>query len=122
MLEGWGDYVRASLRDLDQPLPRIPPLRVGSRLRYDGGTFRGGIGLTRVAAQERISPFERETEGYSMLDASVGYRLFTGGVVHDFVLRGTNLSNQEARSHTSFIKDLAPLPGSEIRLMYRVYF
>jgi iron complex outermembrane recepter protein len=122
LLEGWGDYVRASLRDLDQPLPRIPPLRVGSRLRYDGGTFRGGIGLTRVAAQERISPFERETEGYSMLDASLGYRLFTGGVVHDFVLRGTNLTNQEARSHTSFIKDLAPLPGREIRLMYRVYF
>ena len=122
LLEGWGDYVRASLRDLDQPLPRIPPLRVGSRLRYDGGTFRGGIGLTRVAAQERVSPFERESGGYSMVDASLGYRLFTGGVVHDFVLRGTNLTNQEARSHTSFIKDLAPLPGREIRLMYRVYF
>jgi iron complex outermembrane recepter protein len=122
LLEGWGDYVRASLRDLDRPLPRIPPLRVGTRLRYDGGTFRGGLGFTRVAAQERVSPFERETEGYSMLDASVGYRLFTGGVVHDFVLRGTNLANQEARSHTSFIKDLAPLPGREVRLMYRVYF
>jgi iron complex outermembrane recepter protein len=122
LLEGWGDYVRASLRDLDQPLPRIPPLRAGTRLRYDGGALRGGIGFTRVAAQERVSPFETETDGYSMLDASVGYRLFTGGVVHDFVLRGTNLTNQEARVHPSYIKDLAPLPGREIRLMYRVYF
>jgi len=122
MLEGWGDYVRASLRDPDQPLPRIPPLRVGTRLRYDGGTLRGGVGFTRVASQERVSPFERETEGYSMLDASVGYRLFTGGIVHDFVLRGTNLTDQEARSHTSFLKELAPMPGREIRLMYRLYF
>ena len=57
-----------------------------------------------------------------MLDMSLGYRLFTGPVTHDFLLRGTNLTNTEARNHTSFLKELAPLPGRELRFMYRVYF
>jgi iron complex outermembrane receptor protein len=95
---------------------------VGGKIRWDGGTLRADLGVTRVADQDQVSPFEEETEGYNMVDASVGYRLFTGGVVHDFVLRGTNLTNREARSHTSFLKELAPLPGREIRFLYRVYF
>ena len=57
-----------------------------------------------------------------MLNMSVGYRLFTGVLTHDFVLRGANLTNQEARNHTSFLKEMAPLPGRDIRFMYRVYF
>lgn len=122
LVEGWGDYVRAELTDLDRNLPRIPPLRLGTGLRYDGGALRGDVGLTRVARQERVSPFEEESEGYTLLDASIGYRLFTGALTHDFVLQGRNLTDQEARPHTSFIKELAPLPGREVRLLYRVYF
>jgi iron complex outermembrane receptor protein len=122
LVKGWGDYVWAELTDLDQNLPRIPPLRVGTRLRYDGGIMRGGLGLTRVADQDRVSPFEEETAGYTLLEASIGYRLFAGNLVHDFVLTGSNLTDQEARPHTSFIKELAPLPGREIRLMYRLHF
>jgi iron complex outermembrane receptor protein len=57
-----------------------------------------------------------------MLDLSLGYRLFTGEVTHDFVIRGSNLTNQEARNHTSFLKEMAPLPGRDIRFMYRVHF
>ncbi len=122
LVQGWGDYVRAELTDLDQNIPRIPPLRLGAGLRYDGGTLRGDIGLTRVAKQSRVAPLEEETAGYAMLDASAGYRLFTGEVVHDIVLQATNLTNQEARLHTSFLKELAPLPGREIKLIYKVYF
>ena len=109
--------VRAELRESDLPLPRIPPFRVGGKIRWDGGVFRADLGITRVADQNRVSPFEEETDGYTMLDASVGYRLFTGGFVHDFVLRGTNLTDEEARSHTSFLKELAPFPGREIPSM-----
>ncbi len=122
LVEGWGDMVRAELTDLNQYLPRIPPFRIGGGLRYDGGVLRGDFGVTQVADQTRISPFEEETAGYTMLDASFGYRLFTGGVVHDLVLQTTNLANKEARVHTSYIKELAPLPGREIKLIYRVHF
>ncbi len=122
LVEGWGDYVRAELTDLEQDLPRIPPLRLGGGLRYDGGLLRGDLGVTRAADQTRVSPFEEETEGYTLMEASVGLRLFTGSLVHDFVLQGKNLTNEEARLHTSFVKEMAPLPGREIRLVYRVHF
>ena len=122
LVEGWGDYVRAELRESGEALPRIPPLRFGSRLRYNGGTIRADLGLTTVTTQDRVSPMEEETSGYSMLDLSLGYRLFTGGVTHDFIVRGSNLTNQEARNHTSFLKEVAPLPGREIRFTYRVHF
>ncbi len=122
LVEGWGDLVRAELTETNQALPRIPPLRVGGRLRYNGGTVRADLGLTRVTTQDRVAPREEATGGYFMLDMSVGYRLFSGAITHDFVLRGTNLSNQEARNHTSFLKEFAPLPGREIRFLYRVYF
>ena len=95
---------------------------MGGRLRYNGGTIRADLGLTQVAAQNRVGPMEEETDGYGMMDMSVGYRLFSGDLTHDFILRGTNLTNREARNHTSFLKELAPLPGRDIRFMYRVYF
>jgi iron complex outermembrane receptor protein len=122
LVEAWGDLVRAELSARGENLPRIPPFRFGGRLTYNGGTLRANIGLTRVGTQTRVASFEEETEGYSMLDMSVGYRLFSGALTHDLLIRGTNLTNQEARNHTSFLKELAPLPGRDVRIMYRVYF
>jgi iron complex outermembrane receptor protein len=122
LVEGWGDFVRAELSDSDQPLPRIPPFRVGTRLRYIGGTLRADLGVTKVRTQDRVGVMEEETDGYALVDMSVGYRLFRGATTHDIVLRGTNLSNQEARNHTSFLKELVPLPGRDLRIMYRIYF
>ena len=122
LVEGWGDMVRAELTKLDQYLPRSPPFRIGGGLRYDGGVLRGDFGITQVADQNRISPFEEKTAGYTMLNASFGYRLFTGEIVHDLVLQAKNLGDTEARVHTSYIKELAPLPGREVKLIYRVYF
>jgi iron complex outermembrane receptor protein len=38
------------------------------------------------------------------------------------LLRGANLTDEEARNHVSFLKDLAPLPGRDVRLGLRVAF
>ena len=122
VLDVFSDYVRAELSEPDEPLPRIPPLRFGSGLGYESPTWHGHGGVTRVTEQDRVAAFEEETAGYTMLDASLGYRLFSGRVVHDIVLSGTNLTDEEARSHTSFLKELAPLPGRELRLTYQLSF
>jgi iron complex outermembrane receptor protein len=118
----WGDYVRAELLGSGEPLPRIPPLRVGTGLRYEGGPFRAEVGAYRVSEQDRVAAFEEPTPGYTMLDASVGYRLFTGRFMHEVTLRGANLADRDARSHTSFLKDVAPLPGRDVKLVYRLSF
>lgn len=116
------DHVRAELVDTDEPLPRIPPVRVGGFVEYLDATWRGRLGARRVFEQERTAAFETPTDGYTLVDASVGYRFASGRVVHDVTLTGSNLADREARSHVSFLKELAPLPGREVRLTYRLGF
>ncbi|HEV8611786.1 MAG TPA: TonB-dependent receptor [Thermoanaerobaculia bacterium] len=121
-LELTADYVRAKLRDTDEPLPRIPPFRFGGAIRYQGEAFWGLVGVRHARKQDRISEFETETDGFTLLEAAVGYRFFFGGVVNDVILRGTNLTDEEARNHVSFLKDVAPMPGRDVSLSYRVSF
>ncbi|MCG8468786.1 MAG: TonB-dependent receptor, partial [Gemmatimonadetes bacterium] len=123
VLDASADYVRAQLSDTDEALPRIPPFRFRAGLGYESPEWHGHAGVTRVARQGRVAAFEGETDGYTMVNASLGYRLFGGGrTVHDIILSGRNLTDEEARSHTSVIKAFAPLPGREIRLTYQIGF
>jgi iron complex outermembrane receptor protein len=122
VLELVADAVRAELVDGDEPLPRIPPLRVGAGLRYQGDRWRASTEVRRTAEQDRVAPFEDTTDGYTMWNAAVAWRVFAGPTVHEVELRGTNLADVEARNHASFLKDVAPLPGRDISLSYRVTF
>jgi iron complex outermembrane receptor protein len=121
-LELLADFVRAELRDTDEPLPRIVPPRLGAAVVYQGSPWSARVEVRRVQKQDRVAELETETPGYTMLDASVGYRFFAGRTIHDVALRGTNLADEEARNHVSFLKDLAPLPGRNISLSYTILF
>ncbi|MDX1566362.1 MAG: TonB-dependent receptor [Longimicrobiales bacterium] len=120
--ELWSDYVRAELTGPNEPLPRIPPLRVGAGLRYEGPPWNGAVRVRRVTEQDRVAAFEEPTHGYTMVEAEVGYRLLLDGWLHEVVLQGRNLTNAEARNHVSLLKELAPLPGRDFRLLYRMSF
>ena len=121
-LDLMADYVRATLRDTGEPLPRIPPFRYGVGLHYEGGPWNGRLELRGTGAQDRIAPFELPTEGYTLLNASAGWRAFFGRSALELMLRATNLTDAEARNHVSFLKDLAPLPGRDLRLIARFAF
>ncbi len=122
VLELAADYVQAELTGEGEPLPRIPPLRYGASLRYQSGTWNGLFEVRRVSAQDEVAPLETPTAGYTMVNAVVGYRLFVGAVIADILLRGTNLTDVEARNNVSFLKDFAPLPGRDFGLGLRVVF
>jgi len=48
--------------------------------------------------------------------------LTTGRVRTEAFLRGSNLTDREARPHPSFLKDLAPLPGRSLTAGVRLAF
>jgi iron complex outermembrane recepter protein len=121
-LELSGDTVRAERRDTGAPLPRIPASRFGGGLRYQGTSLSGSLFVRRTQSQDRFAEFETATAAYTMVDASVGYRLISGRWVHDILLSGTNLGDELAKNHVSFLKDVAPLPGRDVRLTYRLSF
>ncbi|MBT8462804.1 MAG: TonB-dependent receptor [Gemmatimonadetes bacterium] len=121
-LTGFSDYVRAEATDADEPLPFIPPLRWGGGALWEVDRWRAALDVRRTAEQTRVADFETPTPGYTFLNASVSYAFFTGKLIHEVTLRGTNLTDQEARNHVSLLKDIAPLPGRDIRLTYRLMF
>jgi iron complex outermembrane receptor protein len=90
------------------------------RFRHGRLAARGTI--RRTTRQGRTAPLEEPTPGFTLAEASVSYRIFSGAIFHDLTLVGSNLLDSAARLHTSFLKDVAPLPGREIRLVYRVNF
>lgn len=117
----FSDYTEGSLVDGGN-LPRIPPLRLGLGLDYTGSKWTAGINAIRYDEQDELAAFELPTKGYTMLDASIGYRIFTPHVDWNLFLRASNLLDEEARRHTSFLKDLAPLPGRNFTLGVRAGF
>ena len=59
------DYVRGTLKDDDEPLPRIPPLRFRGGLRYQRNAFQAGGDVSAVATQDRVFSTRRRPTGIS---------------------------------------------------------
>jgi iron complex outermembrane receptor protein len=118
------DYVQADDRSTGLPLPRIAPRRFGAGLDYRQGGFGARVDATWVSAQHRVSPNELPTDGYTMLNAALTYRMklpAPQGSVELF-LRGVNLLNEDARNHVSFLKDIAPLGQRSAQMGIRAQF
>lgn len=120
------DLVRGELERAgpgeSEDLPRIPPLTGRLGLEFHHGPYRAGVEVTRAEEQDRVATNETPTDGYTLLGATFSYRLFLGTTVTDVIVRGRNLTDEEARNHVSFLKDEAPLPGRDVSVALRVSF
>ena len=72
------DYVHAEDSDTGEPLPRIMPFRYGVSLNYKSEKWEAKIEGQRVSQQNRTAQFETSTEGYTFLNASIGYNFRAG--------------------------------------------
>ncbi len=115
------DMVRAEFDD-GGDLPRIPPQRFGLGVHHRGDRLRAAAEVRFVGDQNRIAENETPTDGYTLINASVSYRFFFAEQFLDVILRGTNLGDEDARNHISFVKDDVPLPGRNISLAARFSF
>lgn len=121
-LELRADYTRAKNRATGEPLPRISPLRFGGALVWQKAGLGVRLDVLRVQSQDRVAPNELPTDGYTMVDAGVTYTLRQQGWSPELFLRGVNLLDEEARVHTSFLKDIAPLGGRGVVAGVRALF
>lgn len=122
-LETKADYVYAQNREAARSLPRITPLRTSAALVYGwNDQFSARIEGQYVRRQDRTAEFELPTNDYFLLSASASYRVQAGPIDFDLYLKGTNLTGAEARVHTSFLKDIAPLAGRGALLGVRATF
>ncbi|MCL4799010.1 MAG: TonB-dependent receptor [Burkholderiales bacterium] len=117
-----GDYTRARNRATGAPLPRIAPLRYGGGVIYTRGMLDARLDVLRAEAQRRVPAGELSTDGYTLLDASITYRLRAQGVSGEVYLRAVNLLNEEIRYATSFLRDLAPAGKRGVAIGLRASF
>lgn len=118
----FGDYVRARLADGGGNLPRIPAQRLGVKFDANWQAWNGVAEFYRVGKQDKVAAFETQTPGYNMLNLSASYNTRIAGTPTQFYLKANNLTNELAYSHTSFIKNAAPLTGRNLTAGVRVTF
>lgn len=104
------DWVRAEL-DSGENLPRISPARYIAGIDWHRGPFRSSLDYQHVTEADDLASNEEPTDSYDMLDLNVSYFFELGDAEMEAFAKLSNLLDEEARVHTSFLKNFAPLPG-----------
>ena len=120
-----GDHAHNYTVDIAQGgnLPRIAPSRYGADLNWTLGGWRANVGAVRYQKQDRVAALEAPSPGYTLVNAGVAWRVGEAdGTQWELFLDGRNLTDREARPHTSLLRDYAPLPGRTVAGGIRVYF
>jgi len=112
-LSGAADQVRAST-DLG-PAARIPPWSATAGVDWTSRRFDVGLAVRHVGEQDRTTAFELPTDSYTLVSLKGVVRPFADRNVILFA-EAANLTDAEAREHASFQKDIAPLPGRNLRV------
>lgn len=116
------DTVRGRNRTEDTALPRLPPWRMGMGFASVVGRWTFGAEARHAFEQTHRAPYEESSDSYTLLSAHLSYSLPVERGSVRFFLRGSNLTDAEARPHTSFLKELAPLPGRSLSVGARWLF
>jgi iron complex outermembrane receptor protein len=100
----------------------MPPVTVKTGLELQSPLFDFGIDVRWAAEQNKIAAFELPTDSYFLFNLDLDVRPFKDHPEISFFARARNLTDEQARISTSFIKDVAPLPGRDFRLGAQVAF
>ncbi|NNC38574.1 MAG: TonB-dependent receptor [Acidimicrobiales bacterium] len=111
-VDGLAEYVRAETDSGN--LPRIPPLSILTGIEADSDRLNLRAELDYTSAQNDISVFETPSEDYALVNVFATWKADLAQEVQ-ISLSVQNLFDEEARQHTSFLKELVPLPGRNIR-------
>ncbi len=123
----FADYVRATDADQGEPLPRIPPLRLGGELIWEWHQWRSFIKFVHSFKQERVPrevfgtlAYQSPSAAYTQLSVGIEREVVLNAFTLKGGLRVSNLLDEEIRQHTGFLKDVAPLPGRSLQVSMSV--
>lgn len=113
------DLVRGSFSSgSNRDVPRLPPQKLRASWIVENGLYRGSVNITHAAAQDRAGENQEGTNGYTKLDASLAYTQDNWSAF----IKGQNLTNQEIRNSSSFLRDIAPEAGRKLTVGLRYRF
>ena len=104
-------------------VPRITPSRNAFAMDYSRGMTRAMVEVQDVGSQNAISSFETPTADFRLVNGRLSHSIDVGdGAMLTISAFGRNLTNEIARSHTSFVKDEVPLAGRNIGIKASLSF
>lgn len=121
VLKVFGDHSQVQFDD-DSYLPRLPANKLGSAVNWNIQDIKLTASVTHYFEQDKIAFNESVTDSYSLIDLGADYQFNINKVDANLYVNINNLTDELAFSHSSFIKDIAPLPGRNIALGIRAYF
>jgi iron complex outermembrane recepter protein len=120
VLDGSLSYVRGTRRDTNDPLPAIPPLNGRVGVLFESASWFAGAEWEVAAEQRRTAELEEETPGHQLVHLEGGLRIMVWERLHTLTLRVDNVADRVWRDHLSRTRAVAPQPGRNIQLLYRV--
>ncbi len=117
----FGDAIRGEL-DSGDDVPRLPPLRVGARLAWTGADWEFWTQLLDAAEQDHPGRNETATDGYTRWDLGAQYSLPLAANELTAFVRLNNVTDEEIRLSTSFLRDVAPEAGRGVEAGMRFAF
>ncbi len=122
VVDGVADYTRANISNGGGPVPRIPPLRLLGGVELQSGTIDLRGEVEWADSQRRNAAFETETDGFTLVNASLSWRPFGRKQNIALIASANNIFDVTARRAASFTKDFVPLAGRDFRLTARLSF
>lgn len=121
-IDGQVDLIKADLdRGGNDTIPRLPPVSALFGIEAQSSMFELRTEVEIAGGVDDVAEVELPTDGYAFWNAYLSVRPFDNKAI-SVGLQGTNLTNSIGRPHTSFLKDLAPLPGRNVMLSLRAEF
>jgi len=117
-----GDAIRGDFDDSGD-VPRLPPVRIGGRLNWTGDAFGAWLSVLNAGDQDRPGDFETDTDGYTRWDLGADYR-FTFAQERELLvfMKWKNITDEEIRLSTSFLRNYAPEAGQSVAVGIRFSF
>jgi iron complex outermembrane recepter protein len=109
------DYVKGRYYERGS-IARLPPqlTMVGVDWRFDTLSVRGEVQV--LADQTKVAAFETTTAGSTTYNVRFGWKPSKLQDAFEVTLEGRNLSDEDVREATSFLKDQLPKPGRSVRV------
>ena len=104
-------------------IPRLNPARNIFKLKYFKNDISIGLNFKDVEKQNDIGVNEITTSGYQMFNANLTKSINLGNEGElTLTFFGSNLLDESARNHSSFVKSQVPLPGRNYGLKFNFKF
>lgn len=123
-----GDYVHTQNNATDYPLPFSPPMKNIFEMKFQKqniGSFLNAyfkLGAKIVSAQNNIDILESKTDGYTLLNAGIGFDIAFAKSVASLDISIDNLADTKYADHLSRYKGYAMNPGRSINLQLSLPF